>query len=148
MHTIHAFDRSAGRDVNFCASVRSFDHASGVCVIRAGRESHRVVRASLTLLAGTKDARLSVTVEGVAGERRRGGGWFGGFCPCAVGNISFHVFDFVCQVRRLCWSGMFVVDRRSKSTQLLLGVKISIRFDVRLEVSIQQEFLLKRHVLR
>ncbi|CBN74901.1 conserved unknown protein [Ectocarpus siliculosus] len=47
--------------------VRSFDRTSGVCVIRAGRESHRMVRASLTLLSGTKDARLSVTVKAVAG---------------------------------------------------------------------------------
>lgn len=59
----------------FCVAVRSFDHDSGVCIIRVGREPHRMLRASLTLLAGPKDARLSVTVEAVAGERRekRGG---------------------------------------------------------------------------
>lgn len=58
------------RDVDFCVPVRSFDRNSGVFVVRAARESHRMVRAALTLLAGTKDARLTVTVEGVAGERR------------------------------------------------------------------------------
>ncbi|CAM9622849.1 unnamed protein product [Hapterophycus canaliculatus] len=47
--------------------VRSFDRISGVCLVRAGRESHRMVRASLSLLSGDKHARLSVNVEGVAG---------------------------------------------------------------------------------
>ncbi|CAM9506071.1 unnamed protein product [Laminaria digitata] len=47
--------------------VRSFDADSGVCVIRAGRDCHQMVRASLSLLAGTKKTRLSITVEGVAG---------------------------------------------------------------------------------
>lgn len=64
------------RVADFCAAVRSFDRDSGVCVIRVGRDLHRMVRASLTLLAGAKDARLSVTVEGVAGERGGGGRCF------------------------------------------------------------------------
>eukprot|EP00903_Cladosiphon_okamuranus_P010476 g9912.t1 len=59
-------DLGAGRTAR-SLQVRSFDRDSGVCVIRVGRDLHRMVRASVTLLAGTKDARLSVTVEGVAG---------------------------------------------------------------------------------
>eukprot|EP00904_Undaria_pinnatifida_P008814 jgi/Undpi1/5062/HiC_scaffold_19.g08414.m1 len=47
--------------------VRSFDADSGVCVIRAGRDSHRMIRASLSLLTGSKNSRFSMTVESVAG---------------------------------------------------------------------------------
>eukprot|EP00752_Nemacystus_decipiens_P010915 g9700.t2 len=59
-------DFGAGRTTP-SLQVRSFDRDSGVCIVRVGRDVHRMVRASLTLLTGSKDARLSVTTERVAG---------------------------------------------------------------------------------
>ena len=49
-------------------SVRSYDAVWGISIVRVARDFHRMVRASLTLVSGTKGARFSVNVEGVAGE--------------------------------------------------------------------------------
>lgn len=75
-----------------------------------------MVRASLTLLAGTKDARLSVTVEGVAGER--GGGVLmgrGEFCrPVGRNRLMSSYFR-----SRKCGGGISLHDQKENTLRVM-----------------------------
>lgn len=58
-----------GAGMTSSLQVQSFDRTSGVCIVRAGTDAHRMVRACLTLLpsCGPKGNPLSVTVQAVTG---------------------------------------------------------------------------------